>query len=70
MVEASKIKENMEVKGSDGKHLGTVDCTEGQRVKLASCGMLHYIELETVDSIEDGTVWLTETAEDAMRTWH
>jgi hypothetical protein len=70
MVEASKIREKMEVKGSDGKHLGTVDCTEGRRVKLASCGTYHYIDVETVDSIKDDTIWLIETADEAMRTWH
>jgi hypothetical protein len=28
MVEAQQIKEHMEVCGSDGAHIGTVDCTK------------------------------------------
>lgn len=35
MVEPSHIREHMEVVGSDGQHVGTVDRVEGQRVKLA-----------------------------------
>jgi len=33
MVNAAQIKGQMEVKGSDGKHIGTVDGMEGQRVR-------------------------------------
>jgi hypothetical protein len=69
MLNASQIKEQMEVKGSDGKHLGTVDCMEGERVKLASGGTYHYIELNTVDSIKGNVVCLKNTTAEAMRTW-
>ena len=34
MVDASQIREHMEVKGSDGKHVGTVDHMENGRIKL------------------------------------
>ena len=70
MVNAGQIKEQMEVKGSDGKHIGTVDGIEGQRVRLASGGMYHYIELDMVDSIKDGAVRLNKTAAEATGPWH
>jgi hypothetical protein len=70
MVNAEQIKGQMEVKGSDGKHIGTVDAVEGQRLKLASGGMFHYIDLDMVDSIKDGAVRLNKTAAEATRPWH
>jgi len=70
MIKASHIKENMEVKGSDGKHVGTVLGVEERRVKLASGGMDHYIEMAMVDAIKDGTLFLTKTAQETVRTWH
>ena len=55
MVDASQIREHMEVKGSDGKHVGTVDHMENGRIKLtksdpASGGQHHYIDLKMVDA--------------------
>jgi len=70
MIKASHIKENMEVKGSDGKHVGTVLGVEERRVKLASGGMDHYIEMAMVDAIKDGALFLTKTAQETVRTWH
>ena len=70
MIKASHIKEHMEVKGSDGKHVGTVLGVEERRVKLASGGMDHYIEMVMVDAIKDGTLFLTKTAQEAVSTWH
>jgi hypothetical protein len=70
MVNAEQIKGQMEVQGSDGKHIGTVDGIEGQRVRLASGGMLHYIDLDMVDTIKDGAVRLNKTAAEATRPWH
>jgi hypothetical protein len=70
MINASQIKEHMEVKGSDGKHVGTVLGVEGGQVKIASGGMDHYIDIGTVDAIEGDRVLLSETAEEAVRTWH
>ena len=34
MIDESQIQEHMEVKGSDGKHVGTVDHMENGRIKL------------------------------------
>ena len=70
MVNAAQIKHEMEVRGSDGKHVGTVDGIEGRRVRLASGGMYHYIELDAVESVEDDTVHLNKTAEETTRAWH
>ena len=70
MIDASKIKEQMAVKGSDGKHIGTVDAVEGKRVRLASGGMYHYIDIAVVDAVRDGAVCLTQSAEETTRTWH
>jgi hypothetical protein len=70
MVNAEQIKGQMEVRGSDGKHIGTVDAIEGQRVRLASGGIYHYIELDMVESVKDDTVQLNKTAAEATRPWH
>ena len=34
-MDASQVKEHMDVVGSDNEHVGTVDKVEGQRIKLA-----------------------------------
>jgi hypothetical protein len=70
MVNAAQIKEQMEVKGSDGKHVGTVDGLEGERIRLASGGMLHTIDLDSVDEVKEGVVRLKQTAQEATRPWH
>jgi hypothetical protein len=70
MVNASQIREQMEVKGSDGKHVGTVDGLEGERIRLASGGMMHTIELDAVEEVEGGVVKLKQTAQEATKPWH
>jgi len=70
MIKASQIKEHMEVKGSDGKHVGTVLGVEGGQVKIASGAMDHFIDIVTVDAVEGDRVRLTRTAEETVRTWH
>ena len=70
MINASQIKEHMEVKGSDGKHVGTVLGMENGRLKLASGGMDHDIDIAMVDAIKNDTVRLRKTAEETVRTWH
>ena len=70
MISASKIKEHMEVKSSDGKHLGTVLGVENGHIQLASGGMEHQIDIEMVDAITEHGVRLRKTAEEAMRIWH
>jgi hypothetical protein len=70
MTNASQIKEHMEVKGSDGKHVGTVIGVENDRLKLASGGMDHEIDMAMVDTVDKDTVRLRKTAEEAVRAWH
>jgi len=70
MINASQIKEHMEVKGSDGKHVGTVLGVEGEQVKIASGGMDHFIDLGTVDAVEGEKLRLKTSAEETVRSWH
>lgn len=70
MINVSQIKEHMEVKGSDGKHVGTVLGVEGKQVKIASGGMDHYIDLAAVDAVQGEKLTLSKTVEETVRTWH
>jgi hypothetical protein len=70
MVNAGQIKHQMEVKGADGKHVGTVEGMEGDRIQLASGGMIHTIELDAVEEVEGGVVKLKQTAQEATKPWH
>src|SRR5687767_2889136 len=63
----------MEVVGSDGSHVGTVDCTRGESIILtrsdAGAGGLQYsIPCGWVDDVDD-KVRLNLTAEEAMQSW-
>lgn len=59
MMDTTKIKEHMEVVGSDNQHVGTVDEMEGQdRIKLtksdpSSGGTHHWISMKDVERIDD-----------------
>jgi hypothetical protein len=75
MIDASHVREHMEVKGSDGGHVGTVDRVEGNRIKLtrsdpSSGGQHHYIDLGMVDAVEGGAVRLNKKADEARRSWN
>lgn len=65
---ASQIAEHMEVVGSDGEHVGTVDKVEGNRIKLTKKddptgdGEHHYLPLGAVDALQDGKVKLNMPA--------
>ena len=72
MANASQIREHMEVVGSDGQHVGTVDKLEGERIKLTKSdpqaqGQHHYLPLDTVASVEQNAVRLNMPAEQARR---
>ena len=74
MADASQIQEHMEVVGSDGAHVGTVDHVDGQRIKLtksdpAAGGEHHYIHLDSVGGVESGKVKLNRTAAQAKDEW-
>jgi hypothetical protein len=73
MIASGEITEHMEVLGSDGAHVGTVDHMHGNDyIKLtksdAPDGEHHFIPLAWVDRV-DSQVHLTVTAEDAMDAW-
>ncbi len=74
MVEKSEIKEHMEVLGSDGERLGTVDHLEGaDQIKLTkndpkAGGQHHFIPVDWVARV-DRHVHLSKTCQDAMKQW-
>jgi hypothetical protein len=74
MVNVQNIKEHMEVCGSDGGHVGTVDCLKGaDRIVLtksdpASGGQHHIIPADWVDKVDD-KVRLKKSTRDAMAQW-
>ncbi|WEF25543.1 DUF2171 domain-containing protein [Paracoccus sp. S3-43] len=75
MVEASQIKEHMEVVGADGVHVGKVDHLDGDRIKLTrkdeahgqSRDHHHYLPLANVSSVDGGKLWLSADAANAAQ---
>jgi hypothetical protein len=68
-----KAQEQMEVVGSDGSHVGTVDKVRGDRIILAKSdpnagGAHHSVPCSWVETVE-GKVTLNRTAEQAMNEW-
>jgi len=74
MAKAEDIREHMEVLGSDGKHVGTVDHLQGaDQIKLtkndpAAGGKHHFISIDWVDHV-DQQVHLKKTSSEAMQQW-
>jgi hypothetical protein len=74
MVQPAMIREHMEVVGSDGVHVGTVDHMEGaDQVKLtkddpAAGGEHHYIPLAWVAHVET-KVHLKQSGAEAKARW-
>jgi hypothetical protein len=74
MIQASQIREHMEVVGSDGGHVGRVDHVTGAEIELAmldmSSGLKHHmIPLTWVESIRDDKVCLNMTKDAAKAGW-
>jgi hypothetical protein len=71
MVDASQIKEHMEIVGSCGNHVGTVDHVDGNRIKLtkkdSSDGQHHYLPLSTIASVEGGKAKTSMNHMDAIK---
>ena len=69
-----QIREHMEVLGSDGEHVGTVDRTAGDRLILTKSdpesGSAHHSLMCTmVDRVEGNQVFLDKTADEARQHW-
>ena len=69
MFDATKIREHMEVVGSDGGHVGTVDHMDGERIKLtkndpSAAGEHHFVSPDHVASVDD-KVRLSKSAAEA-----
>lgn len=74
MINATEIREHMEVIGSDGKHVGRVDSVMGSEIELAkfdtASGLKHHmIPVTWVDHVEDDKLCLDRTAEAAKAAW-
>lgn len=69
----ARVGEHMEVVGSDGEHLGTVDKVRGDRIILTKSdpeagGHHHSIPCGWIDKVEDKVV-LNKSADQARRAW-
>lgn len=62
MFDKMRIKEHMEVTGSDGQHVGIVDHVQDDRIKLTRTdsddGQHHFIPLDQMDRVEDNRLYL------------
>jgi len=80
MTDRNAIREQMEVIGADGVHVGTVDRVDGSRIKLTKTdsgvqldgaegvhsGHHHYLSLGLVAGIEGAQVRLSATGANAV----
>ncbi|MCR5870885.1 MULTISPECIES: DUF2171 domain-containing protein [unclassified Sphingomonas] len=69
----SRVTEHMEVVGSDGAHIGTVDKVRGDRIILTkndadAGGHHHSIPSRWIDSVDD-KVTIRKTADEAKAAW-
>ena len=69
----TQINEHMEVVGTDGEHVGTVDGIEGNQIKLTKSdedagGEHHFIPFSAISEVTD-VVMLNDTAEGAKSNW-
>ena len=69
MVDVSQIQEHMEVVGSDGQHVGTVDKLVIKLTKTdpAAQGQHHIISLDDVASADGGKLTLSMPASEAAQ---
>jgi hypothetical protein len=69
-----RVQEHMEVVGSDGAHIGTVDKVRGDRIILTKSdsdagGHHHSIPSRWIESVDDQKVTIRKTAEQAKAHW-
>ncbi|SCW52202.1 hypothetical protein SAMN02927924_01006 [Sphingobium faniae] len=70
----SQVREHMEVVGSDGEHVGTVDKLHGDRIVLTrndedAGGMHHSIPSSWIKAVDAQKVMLEKTADQAQSAW-
>jgi hypothetical protein len=68
-----RVTEHMEVLGSDGQRVGTVDKVKGDRIMLTkndenAGGVHHSIPCSWIDSVDE-RVTINKTADEAMAAW-
>ncbi len=67
---SSQITEHMEVVGSCGNHVGTVDRVEGDRIKLTKNdspdGQHHYLPVAAITEVRDGKAWASKNHLDTL----
>lgn len=74
MIQASEIREHMEVVGSDGGHVGKVDHVLGTDIELSKMDLgsgfkHHLIPLTWVETVQDDKVRLNMTKDAAKAAW-
>jgi len=74
MIEVARIREHMEVVGSDGGHVGKVDHVLGSEIELAKfdlgAGLKHHlIPISWIEEIADDKLRLDRTRDDAKAQW-
>ena len=74
MIQASQIREHMEVVGSDGGHVGKVDHVLGDQIELSKLDLgsgfkHHLIPLSWVETVQDGKLCLNMTKDAAKSAW-
>ena len=73
-MDLGNIRPGMDVFGSDGEHVGTVDHVDHNRIKLrrndpASGGQHYWLEQETIAEVDGNTVRLAVPAGQARQSW-
>ncbi|WP_293899862.1 DUF2171 domain-containing protein [Phenylobacterium sp.] len=74
MIQASQIREHMEVIGSDGGHVGKVDHVDGGQIELSKMDLgsgfrHHLIPITWVETIMDDKLCLNLTKDAAKAGW-
>ena len=74
MIQASQIREHMEVIGSDGGHVGKVDHVMGDQIELSKMDLgagfkHHMIPMSWVETIQDDKLCLNMTKDAAKSAW-
>jgi hypothetical protein len=72
MITPDQIRQNMEVVGNDGLHVGVIERVEAGEIKLtrndSPDGLQHYLPLANVEYVDD-RVHLNRSSTRAMAEW-